>query len=136
VRMYHILLPMTMIKSNAYGTSRASHSFPANCTFLPTVFTLAFVLFAYIHDTSRYAANRSNETGRPFYVMAGFRKPHAPWQYVQRLTHTHSYSLIPTLFTCVLPADVLHPLSSLSTLVPLVVLSDKLLTCSLYHLRV
>lgn len=28
-----------------------------------------------------YATNESKDTGRPFFVMAGFRKPHAPWQY-------------------------------------------------------
>lgn len=36
-------------------------------------------------DYLGYAANRSIETGRPFYVMAGFRKPHAPWQYPKRM---------------------------------------------------
>ena len=31
-----------------------------------------------------YATNESKASGRPFYIMAGFRKPHAPWQYPKR----------------------------------------------------
>ena len=33
----------------------------------------------------QYATNESKHSGRPFYVMAGFRKPHAPWQAPQRM---------------------------------------------------
>ena len=33
----------------------------------------------------QYATNESQASGRPFYIMAGFRKPHAPWQYPKRM---------------------------------------------------
>lgn len=44
-------------------------------------------------DYLSYAANKSKATGRPFYVQCGFRKPHAPWQYPQRM-----WDLVSSLF--------------------------------------
>eukprot|EP01045_Picozoa_sp_COSAG04_P019221 COSAG04_NODE_1848_length_5409_cov_7.118644_3_plen_198_part_00 len=35
--------------------------------------------------SAQFAANASRESERPFYVMCGFRKPHAPWQAPQRM---------------------------------------------------
>lgn len=31
------------------------------------------------------AINNSKKENRPFFVMSGFRKPHAPWQAPQRM---------------------------------------------------
>jgi arylsulfatase A-like enzyme len=42
----------------------------------------------------KYAANKSKASGRPFYVMAGFRKPHAPWQAPQRMWDLYNSSTI------------------------------------------
>jgi iduronate 2-sulfatase len=41
-------------------------------------------------DYLQYATNESKASGRPFYLMCGFRKPHAPWQYA------FLFSLIPS----------------------------------------
>ena len=35
--------------------------------------------------SAQFAANASRESERPFYLMCGFRKPHAPWQAPQRM---------------------------------------------------
>ena len=46
----------------------------------------------YLH----YAANKSRITKRPFYVMSGFRKPHAPWQAPQRMWDLYNDTVINT----------------------------------------
>ncbi len=43
-----------------------------------------------------YAINKSKVENRPFYVMAGFRKPHAPWQAPQRMWDLYNTSDIVT----------------------------------------
>jgi len=45
-------------------------------------------------DYLKYATNESKQSGRPFYVMAGFRKPHAPWQAPQRMYDLYNQSEI------------------------------------------
>lgn len=39
-----------------------------------------------------YAINKSKSESRPFYVMSGFRKPHAPWQAPQRMYDLYNQS--------------------------------------------
>jgi len=49
-------------------------------------------------DYLQYATNESKASGRPFYLMCGFRKPHAPWQYPKRMWDLYNTSdiAIPT----------------------------------------
>eukprot|EP00041_Stephanoeca_diplocostata_P018983 m.402447 g.402447 ORF g.402447 m.402447 type:complete len:633 (-) comp21178_c0_seq8:277-2175(-) len=54
-------------------------------------------------DYLQYATNKSKATGRPFYVMCGFRKPHAPWQYPQRMWDLYNESAIAIAEHKVLP---------------------------------
>ena len=42
----------------------------------------------------QYATNTSAKDGRPWYLMVGFRKPHAPWQAPQRMYDLYDESKI------------------------------------------
>ena len=45
-------------------------------------------------DYLKYATNSSAKDGRPWYLMVGFRKPHAPWQAPQRMYDLYDESKI------------------------------------------
>ena len=56
-------------------------------------------LHSTVIDYLGYAANESKTTGRPFFVMAGFRKPHAPWQHPKRMWDLYNSTQITALPT-------------------------------------
>jgi hypothetical protein len=98
-----------MIKSNACGASRASRSFSANCTFLPTVFTLAFV---FVCKNTRYIQVRSQPLKRDWTSVLRDGWVSQTSRTVAVRTNTHSYSLIlihthsyEYPLSCLLPAD-------------------------------
>jgi iduronate 2-sulfatase len=51
-----------------------------------------------------YAINQSKATKRPFFVAAGFRKPHAPWQAPQRMYDLYNQSALAVPAHKTLPA--------------------------------
>lgn len=62
-----------------------------------------------------YAIEKGRNESRPFFVMAGFRKPHAPWQAPQRMYDLYNESSLE------IPEDKLFPRSS-----PLIAWSQQL----------
>jgi len=53
----------------------------------------------------KHAAANHKQTGQPFFVVSGYRKPHAPWEAPQRCYDLYNVSSIPVAKNKVLPKN-------------------------------